>query len=293
MLKTRLLTEIRNHRLPADFMSTIDQWYTPIATEIANQQQKKQGALLVTINGSQGSGKTTLTHFLALLLEHEFGLNVIDFSLDDFYLTKAERLQLAEEVHPLLATRGVPGTHDVELATACLNKLLQKQPCTLPQFDKSIDDRATSDQWKTVEQPVDIILFEGWCMNAPAQTQSELVKPVNSLEASEDADGAWRQYVNEALLVYNEKLFELSDYFVFLQIPDFDLVYEWRGLQEKKLALDKMDKASKAAVMDQQQVRRFIQHYERITRHCLKQLPTTADMIVALDKNHTIVSLKK
>jgi len=282
-----LQQEVINHRLPTDFLSTIESWYFPIAQELAKKHQEKKETILINVNGSQGSGKSTLTAFLSLILNHHLGINTIDISLDDFYLTKAQRLQLAKDVHPLLATRGVPGTHDLKLATSCLTNLLQKQACTLPLFDKAQDDRANSDLWKKIDDSVDIILFEGWCIDAPFQSENELEMPINELETKEDASGAWRKYVNEKLITYHQQFFNLSDYSVFLQIPNFEKVYEWRGLQEQKLALDSHDQA----VMKKQDIRRFIQHYERITRSCLKILPVKADMVIKLNDEHKIVSL--
>ena len=283
-----LQQEILKHRLPADFLSTIENWYFPIAKELAEKHRQKQQTILVNVNGSQGSGKSTLTAFLSLILTHHFGLNTVDISIDDFYLSKAERLQLAEDIHPLFATRGVPGTHDVPLAVSCMQKLLHQQPCSLPQFDKANDDRASSEHWKQVDSPVDIILFEGWCIAAPFQTDDELQQPVNELEKVEDEHGLWRKTVNEELKNYHQQLFSLSDYLLFLQIPGFEKVYEWRWLQEQKLALTGNQNSS---VMSQQQVHRFIQHYERITRNCLKTLPGIADMIIKLNDDHTIKSL--
>ncbi len=35
-------------------------------------------------------------------------------SIDDYYLSKIERLRISQKVHPLLITRGVPGTHDIK-----------------------------------------------------------------------------------------------------------------------------------------------------------------------------------
>ena len=112
-VKQLLQLEIEKHRLPLEFFDTIDNWYIPIAQELAKQHQQKKDTLLINVNGSQGSGKSTLTAFLSLILTHHFGLNTVDISIDDFYLTKIQREQLAKDVHPLLATRGVPGTHDI------------------------------------------------------------------------------------------------------------------------------------------------------------------------------------
>ena len=36
-------------------------------------------------------------------------------------------MQLADDVHPLLAVRGVPGTHDVKLAIDTLERLIEQR----------------------------------------------------------------------------------------------------------------------------------------------------------------------
>ncbi len=288
-LKAALQQEIVKHRLPANFFSTIENWYLPVAKVLAQKQQQKQNTILININGAQGSGKSTLTAFLCLILQDHFRLNTVNISLDDFYLTKKKRLQLASEIHPLLVTRGVPGTHDLPLAVRCMNDLLHKKPCFLPQFDKGSDDQLASEYWKPVDTAVDIILFEGWCIAAPFQSAAELQPPVNELEKKEDENGIWRNYTNEALKQYQQQLFSLSDYLVFLQTPGFEKVYEWRGLQEKKLSTADNNGSS---IMNPQQVHRFIQHYERITRCCLEALPAKANLIIKLDDNHTIKSLE-
>jgi D-glycerate 3-kinase len=285
-----LAEEIAQRSLPADFIETIERCYFPLAQQI--QRQKQSETLLVSFNGAQGSGKSTLTVFLRLILTHHFHLYTVEISIDDFYLTRQQRMQLAKDIHPLLATRGVPGTHDVDLAVKtiqCLQNCSAQQPCSIPQFDKAIDDRSPKQKWRTLSQPVDVILFEGWCNHAPVQAQEDLLYPVNRLESKEDAQGIWRRYANEQLKIYHQKLFKLADLLVFLKIPSFEKVYEWRGLQEKKLT-KQADSAER--VMDENQLRRFIEHYERITRHCLKTLPAVADIVISLDDSHSIQSIE-
>lgn len=291
-LRDILQQEIQHHALPVEFIDTVQQWYLPVASRLASLKTGRSDALLVSFNGSQGSGKSTITAFLRLILIHQFKLNTVEMSIDDFYLTHEERQQLANRVHPLFATRGVPGTHDVELAVhtlSCLRQCRNHNPCSLPRFDKAVDDRSPVKEWPVINKPVDIILFEGWCNHAPVQTQKQLQQPINDLERNEDADMIWREYANDSLRTYHEKLFSQADHLIFLQVPSFEMVYEWRGLQEQKLAASAT--TSKHGVMDEQQLRRFIQHYERITRQCLKDLPETADIVIQLDASHTIRSV--
>jgi D-glycerate 3-kinase len=219
-------------------------------------------------------------------------MNTIEISIDDFYLTRQQRQQLAQQVHPLFATRGVPGTHDVQLASQTLDCLLQcapDTPCQLPCFDKSRDDRCAQQDWNTISQVLDVVLFEGWCNHAPVQTDEQLQQPINRLEREEDADASWRRYANEQLKVYHQKLFDRADLLIYLQVPSFEKVYEWRGLQERKLA--QQAGSENNAVMDEAGLQRFIQHYERITRQCLQGLPSSADVVLKLGDDHAIQSM--
>lgn len=288
-----LQQEIKLRKLPEEFMTTVTEWYFPIAREISKAHSDKEGVLVVSFNGAQGSGKSTITAFLRLILNHQFELHTVELSIDDFYLTKKERLQLARDIHPLFSTRGVPGTHDINLASNtidCLKHCSKNQPCALPRFDKASDDREAENIWPRVKKPVDIILFEGWCNHAPVQQQNELEQPINELETDEDDEVLWRGYANEQLKEYHRRLFDQADLLIYLQVPSFEKVYEWRGLQEQKLAQSGTE--IKHAVMDEKQLQRFIQHYERITRLCLKELPGQADIVLKLNDEHGIESLK-
>lgn len=292
-LKAILQQEILQRNLPSDFMQTVESSYLPVAEEIRRLKTKKKSVLVVNFNGSQGSGKSTITAFLRLILIHEFALNTVEISIDDFYHTQQKRLQLASEIHPLLKTRGVPGTHDVELASetiACLACCSETHECAIPRFNKAVDDRDDKGNWPVVNEAVDIVLFEGWCNHAPVLSSQELERPVNELEKNEDSDAVWRTYANEQLKIYHQRLFDKTDVLIYLQIPSFEKVFEWRGLQEKKLA--QASGSGNHAVMNEKQLLRFIQHYERITRSCLDALPSIADIVLKLDANHAIESVQ-
>jgi D-glycerate 3-kinase len=292
-LSQQLQQQIQQFDLPDTFMQGVEQYLLQLAEHIATQARSLGRCSLISINGSQGSGKSTMTVFLKLILQHHFNLSSAVVSIDDFYLTLAQRKQLAQQVHPLFVTRGVPGTHDIELAKNTLQSLKNcsaQSPCRIPVFDKSIDDRADESLWPLLDSPVDVILFEGWCNHAPLQSEQELKTPINDLEKNEDEKAVWRNYVNQQLHQYHINLFSQADSLVFMQIPSFEKVYEWRGLQEHKLK--KAAAESSQGVMDQQQLIRFIQHYERITRSCLKGLPATADIILKIDNDHRIQSMQ-
>lgn len=292
-LQNAVKQEISKRSLPDDFMQTVERWYLPVAEQIRHLKIKNGKPLLVSFNGAQGSGKSTITAFLRLILTHQFQLYTVEMSIDDFYLTHQRRQQLAAEIHPLLETRGVPGTHDIRLAVETLDCLLQcsaDTPCAIPQFDKAIDDRKADSKWPIISRPVEVILFEGWCNHAPLQSASQLEKPVNELERLEDPDAIWRTYANHQLQEYHQQLFSRADLLIHLNVPSFEKVYEWRGLQEKKLAKQTIE--NNDAVMNKQQLKRFIEHYERITRRCLETLPELADIVLTLNDQHAIASIQ-
>jgi D-glycerate 3-kinase len=262
-----------------------------MAEDLLKQISTANGTFVVGVSGSQGSGKSTLAVLLVNLLNHLAGLRVVNMSLDDFYLTHAQRQQLASEVHPLLATRGVPGTHDVQLALDTIDALSGEGQVAIPRFDKGVDDRAELDSWPKVAAPVDVVVLEGWCLSIGAQPEDELLQPVNSLEANEDPEGKWRHYVNTAISKDYSSLYDRVDYLVMLRAPSFEKVFEWRQTQEDKLIARLHaagDVSGASRVMNPDQLQRFIQHYERITRFGLETLPHQADVVFELTNEQTI-----
>ncbi len=230
--------------------------------------------LVLGLCGAQGSGKSTLAAALVDAATRR-GLAAAALSLDDLYRTRAERSVLAREVHPLLATRGVPGTHDVALGLDLLVRIEAGEAVCLPRFDKATDDRAPEAQWTAVPGSLDLLVFEGWCVGARPQAAAALVDPVNALEAGEDADGHWRRWVNAELAGDYQRLFARIGVLVLLAAPGFEVVADWRLEQEQ----------AGAGVMDAGQIARFIQHYERLTRHILAEMPDRADLVIRLDRD--------
>lgn len=277
------------HRLPSAYGDLAYKWFLPLAEDLVRKQQDQAGPLVIGINGSQGSGKSTLGALLRQLFETRFGLRAVDLSIDDFYLPKSKRGELAARVHPLLATRGVPGTHDIPLMLATLAGLKTGNgSVAIPRFDKSRDDRIPETQWEQVQAPLDMIVLEGWCLGTPAQDEEALETPVNLLEANEDPDGRWRQFVNRQITEQYEPLYERIDQWIMLKAPSFDCVYQWRLEQEQKLADKVKNEASAKEVMDPQQLARFIEHYQRLTLHTLRTLPSRVDYLFELDRERNI-----
>mgnify|MGYP001470693550 CR=1 FL=1 len=294
---------IEAERLPGDYGEVVEGYWRPLAEIIASRRGEERSdqairgdaegpgllrfarndeeggvgkrPLVVGINGAQGSGKTTVCRFLEVLLA-ERGLAAVTLSLDDLYLTRAERRAAAAEIHPLFATRGVPGTHDVGLGMAVLDRLLAGEAADLPCFDKAADDRAAGA--RRVEGPVDVVLFEGWCVGAAPQEDAALGEPLNALERDEDADGVWRREVNRRLATDYAALFARIDLLVMLKVPDFDAVRANRRLQEEKLGAG-------PAVMDAAALDRFLAHYQRLTEHMFAEMPARADVLVEIGRD--------
>ena len=262
-----------------------------LAAWCARWRSAAGGTLVVGIAGAQGTGKSTLAGLLAQHLERDGALRAVVLSLDDLYMTLAERERLARDVHPLLRTRGAPGTHDVALGLQRIAALRAAGPgerVRMPRFDKSADDRLPGERWPEAEGPVDVLIFEGWCLCAKPQSEAELVPAINALEREEDADGGFRRYVNAQLAGPYAALFAAVDALVFLAAPDIESSLAWRLQQEHELAARA---PAGRAVMSDAQVARFVQHYERISRHMLAELPARADALLRLDRDHQCVSM--
>lgn len=282
---------IQREALPEDFAQTVDTYYRPLAAAVAALRAEKGRPVIIGINGSQGSGKSTLAEFLKLILGEEHGLSTAIISIDDLYLTHAERQRLAADVHPLLATRGVPGTHDVALGVELLDQLTGAGPddrTAIPRFDKSSDDRFPVDRWDIFQGRADVVILEGWCVAATPETEEALGPPINELERSDDPDSVWRHHVNVQLATVYPALFGRLDYLVMLKAPGFGCVRDWRLLQEEKLRRKAGDGA---ALMDRVKIERFIMHYERLTRHMLRDMPRYADAVLELGRDHRITAM--
>lgn len=289
---------VARHRLPADYAGAAQRFAGPLAERIKRLRAAAERPVAVGVSGAQGSGKTTFARFLSKWLGRRMQLSAVCLSLDDVYLPRAERQELARRAHPLLATRGVPGTHDVPLAHRTLDALTQPgaaRKVAVPVFDKATDERLPEQDWRNVGAPVDIVLFEGWCVGARPQAPESLGDPVNELEAAEDRDTAWRTGVNERLRTDYAELFARLGLLVMLRVPSFDSVFEWRALQERKLR-ERLQDASAGSEgstgLSPAGLKRFIQHYERLTRHMLQTMPAYADVVIDIDENHRMTGFR-
>jgi D-glycerate 3-kinase len=243
---------------------------------------------LVGLSGLQGSGKSTFAAQLADAARIR-GIVTQVLSLDDFYLGRRERAQLARTVHPLLATRGVPGTHDVGLLLRTLDALRAadaSRPTRVPRFDKGRDTRVTPSRWRRVAMPPSLIVLEGWCIGVPAQNPAALRRPLNALERDEDADAQWRSWVDARLADEYARLWRRLDTLVLLQAPSFAVVSRWRDEQEAALR-----RRGAPHAMDAVALARFLMHYERLSRQALRELPARADLRLLLDGHRRVRGL--
>jgi len=262
--------------LPDSFRRTAELICEPLAGRAHRRRIDRKRCAVIGLCGAQGSGKTTIARYAARLLEQR-GMRTVALSLDDFYLTHDARQRLAKEIHPLLAVRGPPGTHDVGMAGAAIDQLRSKGKVSLPRFDKAADTRAPRATWPTIASPVDVIILEGWCVGALSQGRAALVTPVNDLERDEDPKAVWRTYVNDQLDGPYQALFGKLHDLVLLEAPSFEVVAGWREEQEAKL------RATGAGGMAPAEIARFVAHYERLTRWILSEMPGRADWVVTLD----------
>ena len=280
---------INRESLPQSYLVDAEKYFMPLVNLIINKTNQSETAPIVGISGAQGTGKTSLSELLEKILKTK-DLNVVKFSIDDFYLTKMERQNLAIKVHPLLQTRGIPGTHDTVLLSEKLDQLAKpdnNKIIQVPRFNKASDDRYSEKEWQIIQPPADLIIIEGWFVGAPPLDLNSLEEPVNELEAAEDIDGEWRNFMTKQLEENYQSIFNQIELLIFLKAPSFEQIFEWRNLQEKKL---RKRVGHSQNLMSQPQLTRFIQHYERLTRHCLRNLPKKADVVFDLNEKHQIIS---
>jgi len=283
---------IQRNQLPDSYLDSANKWFSPLLEDF---KSPGKSAFIIGINGTQGSGKSTLADYLRTILGAQ-GLKTVSLSLDDFYLTRCERQTLALNIHPLLRTRGVPGTHDIALALNTIDSLRKGTGETLiPRFDKSTDDRHLDVDCDRVSGAVDVIIFEGWCVGAKPQPEEALEKAVNSFELERDADGSWRNFVNNALASDYQPLFETIDKLIMLRAPSFDSVFNWRLEQEQKMIarLTEQNEADHSGIMSEAQIAEFIAHYQRITEFSLAEMPGRADYLFQLDARRQIIDYSK
>ena len=256
-----------------------------------NSKADKKKPYFVGLAGGQGTGKTTTSSLIKIILNKYFKLNVFRISIDDFYKTRKERISLSKRVHPMLLTRGVPGTHDINMMLNFFKKSKSKKfkRLKLPTFNKAIDDRFSKKHWYNLKKKPDVIIFEGWCVGAKSENNNTLKKTINSMEITKDRKQIWRKYVNDQLKSKYKKLYSQLNCLIYLKAKDFSLLQKWRLKQERKLWI-KSKKSSKTKIMSKQDVLSFMQTYQRVTQNMFRYMPKYASIIINLNSNHQIKS---
>ena len=270
----------------------IKSFLIPVSFWISKRVNKKR-PLIIGLAGGQGSGKTTISSILTLILQKYFKLNVFKVSIDDFYKTRKDRKLLSKNKHPLLMTRGVPGTHDIDLMLNFFKKIKDKnfKSLQIPKFDKAIDDRYPKKLWHKIKSKPDVVIFEGWCVGARAQSSRQLKKPINSLEKIHDQGAKWRNHVNKQLKTKYKLLFNQLDGLLYLKAKNFNLLREWRLKQERKLWTQTKNKKN-LKIMSSGDVINFMQTYQRITQQMFRDALKSSSIIMNLNSNHQIEKIK-
>lgn len=211
----------------------------------------------------------------------------MQISLDDVYLTKAEREAMAREVHPLFAVRGPPGTHDLGLLARTVEALSAAGPdaeTPIPAFDKLADDRAPEQAWRRFQGRPSAILIDGWCLGAEPENFSIPEFENNRLELQHDPGGVWRGAVNGFTGGAYMAMARRLDKRVFLRAPGFEVVEGWRVEQEEDLRGRALTDEERGRIAD------FVQSFERLTRRMIAG-GVLADVIVQLDRNRLPVTV--
>ncbi len=268
----------------------IKSFLIPLCFWISKKANKKR-PYFVGLAGGQGTGKTTISSLIKIILIKYFKLKVFRISIDDFYKTRKERIKLSKRIHPMLLTRGVPGTHDINMMLNFFkkSKIKKFKRLKLPTFNKATDDRFNKKNWYDLKNKPDVIIFEGWCVGARSEGHNSLKRSINSMERIKDHKGIWRKYVNQQLKSKYKNLYSQLNCLIFLKAKNFSLLQKWRLKQERKLGLKSKNKI-KSKVMNKEEVLNFMQTYQRITQNMFRNTPNYASIIFNLSSNHQIKS---
>ena len=248
-----------------------------------NSFQKRNIPYFIGLTGGQGSGKTTLSIFIQKILKDVFKKRSVGFSIDDIYKTKEERERVAKKIHPLCSVRGVPGTHDIGLGNKTIDSLFRAQSDTytyIPSFSKILDMHHPKKDWRKYKGRPDFIFFDAWCGGAKPIPDNKWRPPLNKLEKEKDPDQVWARWSNNELAGDYQKLFDRFDKLVFIQVEKMENVYENRWLQEKNMSKGIKDEKLLKNIMNKDQIKNFVMHYERLTRHILDEMPNQADIVI-------------
>ncbi len=268
----------------------IKSFLIPLCFWISKKADTKR-PYFVGLAGGQGTGKTTISSLIKIILIKYFKLKVFRISIDDFYKTRKERISLSKKVHPMLLTRGVPGTHDINMMLNFFKKVKNKKfkRLRLPSFNKAVDDRFSKKKWYDLKNKPDVIIFEGWCVGAKSEKNNTLKRTLNPMEKAKDQKLIWRKYVNQQLKTKYKNLYSQLNCLIFLKAKNFSLLQKWRLKQERKLWINSKRKLN-LKIMSKGDVINFMQTYQRITQNMFRNMPKYASIIINLNSNHQIKS---
>lgn len=156
-----------------------DLWkgYLPLALHLIRAKQKRNDkTLVVGINASAGTGKSTLVQILKIILQEKFrNQQIVEVSLDDFYFSKGER-----------EARGVKSRLEMESTDSNFARLIWRlkksgphSVVKIPRFNKGKDDREREPT--VIQGKVGIVLFEGWRLGIDHPIYQPFLQPVEIL----------------------------------------------------------------------------------------------------------------
>lgn len=244
---------------------------------------KLQYKKTVMIAGSQGSGKSTLSLIIKKYFQKFYSKNVVILSIDDFYLSSYQRKKLAKKFKTnLFETRGVPGTHNFKLLYETIDQLRSnKFPVYSPTFDKVTDN---TKKYKRKISRADLIILEGWCVGSKTIDTKYLNQNINELEKNKDQNLIWRTAYNNFLDDY-QKIFNKFNYYIFIKLPNWENVINWKYKQE--LALRSLSNDNKL----KKRLYKFIQYYEKLSKWMSMTTPSYCNVLISLDKNQSIKNI--
>ena len=264
--------------------------WLPLALRLDQQQKALNRPLIQGVLGGQGTGKTTLSKMLQLILA-QLGHETLPLSIDDLYLTYAQRQALLARDERLI-WRGPPGTHDVALGVETLEAIASAasgEAVSIPQFDKSLHggqgDRSAA---RSVLSPT-IVLFEGWFVGAkplPASTfeSGSLPTPIHT-----PADGQFAKDCNERLRQYLP-LWDFLDDLIVLYPRDYRLSERWRQEAERKMKAAGKSGLSDAEITD------FVTYFWKALHPELFITPLThcegTSLVVYIESDHSVGDLR-
>jgi D-glycerate 3-kinase len=234
-------------------LATLWNLWLPLGIKIADHRKRLDRPMIQGILGLQGTGKTTMSQIISLILRN-MGYRTLCLSLDDLYKTYNDRLTLLSQDQRLI-WRGPPGTHDIHLGSIVLDQVLQrKSPINIPRFDKSAYHGAGDRTTPEIVSDIDLVLFEGWFVGVyPIDPETFNYAPPPIVT---DDDRAFARDMNIQLHNY-VPLWDKLDSLIVLYPKDYRLSLEWRQQAERQMI------AAGKSGMNDAQVVEFVHYFWR------------------------------